>query len=30
VIPRGGTGSSAAGPLAMQIIAAARELGYLR
>jgi cell division protein FtsI/penicillin-binding protein 2/cell division protein FtsW (lipid II flippase) len=30
VLPRGGTGASAAGPLAMQIIAAARELGYLR
>jgi len=30
VIPRGGTGASAAGPLAMQIIAAARDLGYLR
>jgi peptidoglycan glycosyltransferase len=29
VIPRGGTGASAAGPLAMQILAAARELGYL-
>jgi cell division protein FtsW (lipid II flippase) len=29
VIPRGGTGASAAGPLAMQIIAAAKELGYL-
>jgi cell division protein FtsI/penicillin-binding protein 2/cell division protein FtsW (lipid II flippase) len=30
VIPRGGTGASAAGPLAMQMIAAARELGYLQ
>jgi len=30
VVPRGGTGATAAGPLAMQIIAAARELGYLR
>ncbi|HEY5944667.1 MAG TPA: penicillin-binding transpeptidase domain-containing protein, partial [Kofleriaceae bacterium] len=30
VIPRGGTGAAAAGPLAMQIIAAARDLGYLR
>jgi cell division protein FtsI/penicillin-binding protein 2 len=30
VIPRGGTGASAAGPLAMQILAAARELGYLQ
>jgi cell division protein FtsI/penicillin-binding protein 2/cell division protein FtsW (lipid II flippase) len=30
VIPRGGTGASAAGPLAMQILAAARELGYLK
>ena len=30
VIPRGGTGASAAGPLTMQIIAAARELGYLQ
>ncbi len=30
VIPRGGTGASAAGPLAMQILAAARELGYMR
>lgn len=29
VIPRGGTGASAAGPLAMQILGAARELGYL-
>jgi cell division protein FtsW (lipid II flippase) len=29
VVPRGGTGASAAGPLAMQILAAARELGYL-
>jgi cell division protein FtsI/penicillin-binding protein 2 len=29
VIPRGGTGASAAGPLAMQIFAAVRELGYL-
>ncbi|HEX5058785.1 MAG TPA: FtsW/RodA/SpoVE family cell cycle protein [Kofleriaceae bacterium] len=29
VIPRGGTGASAAGPLAMQILAAARDLGYL-
>ncbi len=30
VVPRGGTGASAAGPLAMQILAAAHELGYLR
>jgi peptidoglycan glycosyltransferase len=30
VVPRGGTGASAAGPLAMQILGAARELGYLR
>jgi cell division protein FtsI/penicillin-binding protein 2 len=30
VIPRGGSGASAAGPLAMQILAAARELGYVR
>ncbi len=30
VIPRGGTGASAAGPLAIQIITAARDLGYLR
>lgn len=30
VVPRGGSGASAAGPLAMQILAAARELGYLR
>jgi peptidoglycan glycosyltransferase len=30
VIPRGGTGASAAGPLAMQVIAAAAELGYLK
>jgi len=30
VVPRGGTGASAAGPLAMQILAAARELGYLQ
>ncbi|MDQ3339580.1 MAG: FtsW/RodA/SpoVE family cell cycle protein [Myxococcota bacterium] len=29
VVPRGGTGASAAGPLAMQIIAAAKELGYV-
>ncbi len=29
VIPRGGPGASAAGPLAMQIFAAVRELGYL-
>jgi peptidoglycan glycosyltransferase len=29
VVPRGGSGASAAGPLAMQILAAARELGYL-
>jgi cell division protein FtsW (lipid II flippase) len=29
VVPRGGSGASAAGPLAMQIVAAARELGYL-
>lgn len=30
VIPRGGTGASAAGPLAMQVLTAARDLGYLR
>ncbi len=30
VVPRGGTGASAAGPLAMQILEAARELGYIR
>jgi cell division protein FtsW (lipid II flippase) len=30
VVPRGGTGASAAGPLAMQILGAAHELGYLR
>jgi len=30
VIPRGGTGASAAGPLAMQILAAAQTLGYLQ
>ncbi|MGE0546942.1 MAG: FtsW/RodA/SpoVE family cell cycle protein [Kofleriaceae bacterium] len=30
VIPRGGSGASAAGPLAMQILSSARELGYLR
>ena len=30
VIPRGGAGASAAGPLAMEILAAARDLGYLR
>lgn len=30
VIPRGGSGASAAGPLAMQIIAAARDLGYVK
>jgi cell division protein FtsI/penicillin-binding protein 2 len=29
VVPRGGTGASAAGPLAMQVLAAARELGYM-
>lgn len=29
VVPRGGTGASAAGPLAMKILAAAQELGYL-
>jgi cell division protein FtsI/penicillin-binding protein 2 len=29
VVPRGGTGASAAGPLAMQIFAAARAAGYL-
>jgi peptidoglycan glycosyltransferase len=29
VITRGGTGASAAGPAAMEILAAARELGYL-
>ncbi|MGE0868166.1 MAG: FtsW/RodA/SpoVE family cell cycle protein [Kofleriaceae bacterium] len=30
VIPRGGSGAGAAGPLAMQILTSARELGYLR
>ena len=30
VIPRGGTGASAAGPLAMQIFSAAQSLGYLQ
>ncbi|HEY0985906.1 MAG TPA: FtsW/RodA/SpoVE family cell cycle protein [Kofleriaceae bacterium] len=30
VIPRGGTGASAAGPLGMQILTDARDLGYLR
>jgi cell division protein FtsW (lipid II flippase) len=30
VVPRGGTGASAAGPLAMQLLAAARDLGYLK
>jgi cell division protein FtsW (lipid II flippase) len=30
VVPRGGTGASAAGPLAMQILAAAQHLGYLQ
>ena len=30
VVPRGGTGASAAGPIAMQILTAAKELGYLR
>jgi cell division protein FtsW (lipid II flippase) len=30
VVPRGGTGAAAAGPLAMQFLGAARELGYLR
>jgi cell division protein FtsI/penicillin-binding protein 2 len=29
VVPRGGTGASAAGPIAMQILGAATELGYL-
>jgi cell division protein FtsW (lipid II flippase) len=29
VVPRGGTGASAAGPIAMLIFAAAQELGYL-
>jgi len=29
VVPRGGTGASAAGPIAMQILAAAKDLGYL-
>jgi cell division protein FtsI/penicillin-binding protein 2/cell division protein FtsW (lipid II flippase) len=29
VVPRGGTGASAAGPLAMQILAAARDAGYI-
>lgn len=30
VVPRGGTGAAAAGPIAMQVFAAAQELGYLR
>jgi len=30
VVPRGGTGASAAGPLAIQILEAAVELGYLQ
>jgi peptidoglycan glycosyltransferase len=30
VMPRAGTGASAAGPLAMQILGAAKTLGYLR
>ncbi|MBA2538459.1 MAG: FtsW/RodA/SpoVE family cell cycle protein [Deltaproteobacteria bacterium] len=30
VVPRGGTGASAAGPLTMQILSAVREAGYLR
>jgi len=30
VVPRGGTGASSAGPLAMQILGAARDLGYLQ
>jgi cell division protein FtsI/penicillin-binding protein 2 len=30
VVPRGGTGASAAGPLAMQILEAAHDLGYLQ
>jgi hypothetical protein len=29
VVPRGGAGATAAGPLAMKILAAAQELGYL-
>ncbi|HVK88485.1 MAG TPA: hypothetical protein VM513_30415, partial [Kofleriaceae bacterium] len=29
VVPRGGSGASAAGPIAMQILGAANELGYL-
>ncbi|HTL36166.1 MAG TPA: penicillin-binding transpeptidase domain-containing protein, partial [Kofleriaceae bacterium] len=29
LVPRGGTGATAAGPLAMQMLAAARDLGYL-
>ncbi|HUQ06190.1 MAG TPA: FtsW/RodA/SpoVE family cell cycle protein [Kofleriaceae bacterium] len=29
VVPRGGSGASAAGPVAMKIFAAARDLGYL-
>ncbi len=29
VVPRGGAGAATAGPLAMQILAAARDLGYL-
>jgi cell division protein FtsI/penicillin-binding protein 2 len=29
VIPRGGSGASAAGPVAMAILAAARDLGYV-
>jgi cell division protein FtsW (lipid II flippase) len=30
VVPRGGTGASAAGPLAMRILTAAHDLGYLQ
>ena len=30
VVPRGGAGALTAGPLAMEILEAARELGYLR
>ncbi len=29
VVPRGGTGAAAAGPIAMQILAAAKQIGYL-
>lgn len=30
VVPRGGTGAAAAGPIAMQILAAAKQRGYLQ